>query len=70
MIGAGPRRHRLVVRVVACEARGPGFDYSSDQMVFLLSSGIRRYEKMDPDIINSMTLRIHADQKFIPSRAI
>ena len=26
-----------VVRLVACEARGPGFDSSSDQMVFLFS---------------------------------
>ena len=34
---AGPRRHGLVVRVVACESRGPGFDSSSDQMVFLFS---------------------------------
>ena len=25
-----------MVRVVACEARGPGFDSSSDQMVFSL----------------------------------
>ena len=25
-----------VVRVVACEAKGPGFDSSSDQMVFLI----------------------------------
>ena len=32
-----PRRHGLVVRVVACEARGPGYDSSSNQMDFLLS---------------------------------
>ena len=31
-----PRSNGLVVRVVACEARGPGFDSSSDQMVFSL----------------------------------
>ena len=37
----GPRSHGLVIRVVACDARGPGFDSSSDQMIFL-SSGIRR----------------------------
>ena len=30
------RRHGLVVRAVACEARGTGFVSSSDQMVFLL----------------------------------
>ena len=33
----GPRRHGLVVRAVACEARAPGFDFSSEQLVFLLS---------------------------------
>ena len=32
----GPRSHGLVVRAVACEARGPGFDSSSDQKVFSL----------------------------------
>ena len=39
----GPRSHGLVIRAVACEheARGPGFDSSSDQMYFF-SSGIRR----------------------------
>ena len=31
-----PRSRGLVVRAVACEARGPGFDSSSDQMVFSL----------------------------------
>ena len=31
-----PRSNGLVVRAVACEARGPGFDSSSDQMVFSL----------------------------------
>ena len=36
-----PRSYGLVVRAVACEARGPGFNSSSDQMVFF-SSGIRR----------------------------
>ena len=29
-----PRSHGLVVRAVACDARGPGFDSSSDQMFF------------------------------------
>ena len=36
-----PRSHGLVVRAVAREARGPGFDPSSDQM-FFHSSGTRR----------------------------
>ena len=31
---SGPRSHGLVVRAVACEARGPGFNSSSDQMFF------------------------------------
>ena len=30
-------RRGLVVRTVPCEARGPGFDCSSDQMVYLFS---------------------------------
>ena len=34
-----PRNHCLGARAVACEARGPRFDSSSDQMVFLLSLG-------------------------------
>ena len=34
-----------MVRVVAREARGPGFDSSSDPMVFLLSLGSRRKER-------------------------
>ena len=36
-----PRSHGLVFRAVAREARGPGFDPSSDQM-FFHSSGTRR----------------------------
>ena len=31
-----PRSYALVVRAVACEARGPVFDSCSDQMVFSL----------------------------------
>ena len=31
------RRRGLVVKAVAGKARGPGFDSSSDQIVFLLS---------------------------------
>ena len=44
-----PRSHGLVVRVVACDARGPGFNSSSDQMF------------LDPDMTNCMILRIHVD---------
>ena len=67
----GARRHGLVVRVVPCEARGPGFDSSLDQMVFLHSSVIGGREKMDPHTINCMILRIHVDKrKIIPSCAI
>ena len=36
-VSMAPRRHALVVRVVACEAIGPGFDSCLNQMVFLLS---------------------------------
>ena len=32
-----PWRHGLVVRAVACEARGPAFDSNTDQMALLLS---------------------------------
>ena len=43
LANTSPRSHGLVVRAVASghEARGPGFDSSSDQNVFF-SSGIRR----------------------------
>ena len=44
-----PRRHDLVVRAVACDARGPGFVSSSDQMVFLLRHN--EVGKKDPDKI-------------------
>ena len=42
---SSPKSHGLVVRAVACEceARGPGFESSSDQ-IFFFSSGIRRWE--------------------------
>ena len=33
-----PRSHGLVVRVVACEVRRPGFDSCSDLMFFLLKT--------------------------------
>ena len=51
-----------MVRVVACETRGPWFNSSSDQM-FFLSSGIRN--KMDADKINSLILGIHVDKIII-----
>ena len=61
----------LWVRVVACEARGPGFDSSSNQMVFLLFLGIGGRKKMDPETINSLILYIHVDKrKIIPNCAI
>ena len=50
-----------MVRVVACEARGPGFDSSSDLMVFLLSKG--KVGKMDPDSKSGVILHIHANKK-------
>ena len=58
-----------MVRAVACEARGPGFDSSSDQMVFSLL-GYKEVGKMDPDMINCMILRIHVENKIILSHAI
>ena len=54
LVSMCPRRHGLAFRAVACEARGPGFDSSSDQMVFLLNLGIgswknneSRHDKLD-----------------------
>ena len=41
-----------MVRAVACEARGPGFDSSSDQMVFSLLGYKEVGKKMDSDMIN------------------
>ena len=57
------RRHGLVVREVACEARGPGFNSSSDQMVFLLFLGQGGRKNMNPDMINCVIVRIHVDKK-------
>ena len=53
-----------MVRAVACEARVPGFDSSSDRMVFLLSPWVQggRY-KMAPAMINCVVLHIHLDKK-------
>ena len=62
-----PRKHGLVVRVVAWEARRPGFDSSSDQLFSSISSSKRKQERMDPDMINCMIFRIHGDKRsFIP----
>ena len=52
-----------MVRVVACEARDPGFDSSSHQMVFSLLGYKEVKNKMDPDMINCMILRIHVENK-------
>ena len=51
----------IVVRAVACEcvARGPGFDSSSDQMVFFSPRVLGGRNKMDPNAINCMILHIH-----------
>ena len=68
---SGPRSHSLVVRVVACEARGPGFDSISDQMVFSLLGYEGGRNKIDPDMINCMILCIHVEnKKIILSHAI
>ena len=48
-----------MARAVTCKTKGAGFDSSSDQLVFLLSSGLRRLVKTDPDWINCVILRIH-----------
>jgi hypothetical protein len=54
MINFQNRSHGLVVRAATCEARGPGFNASSDEM-FFFSSGIRRNEqKMGADMVNCM----------------
>ena len=45
----------LVVRAVACEARGPGFDSSSDPNGFYSLLG---RDKMDPDTLDCIILHI------------
>ena len=57
-----PRSNGLVVRAVACEARGPGFNSSSVQKRFFLSSGVGGRNLMDPDTINCVILRIQVDK--------
>ena len=52
-----------MVRAVACEARGPGFNSSSDQMFFSLLRYKEVGIKMDPDMINCMILCIHVENK-------
>ena len=44
-----PRSHGLVVRATTCEARGPVFDSSSDQMFFFSPPVYGGRNKMDPD---------------------
>ena len=46
-----------MVRAVAREARGPGFDSSSDQMVFSLLGYMGGRNLMDSDMINSVISR-------------
>ena len=60
----GQRSNGVVVRVVACEARGPGFHSSSDQMVFFSPRVYGGRNKMDPDTINYVILRIHVDKNY------
>ena len=64
------RSNGLLVRAVACEARRPGFNSSSDQMFFSLL-GYRGRNLMDPDMINCVILRIQVDKRkeIIPSHA-
>ena len=52
-----------MVRAVASEARGPGFDSSSDQVVFILSLGVGGREINGSGNDNHVILRIHVDKK-------
>ena len=54
IVGLSLRSNGLVVSVFACEAIGPGFDSSSDQM-FFISSGTGGRNLMDPDTINCVS---------------
>ena len=56
------RSDGLVVRAVACEARGPGFDSSSDQKGFFSPRVYGGRYKMDPDMVNCMILRSHVEK--------
>ena len=58
-----PKRHGLVVRAVASEAKGPGFDSSSDQVVFILSLGVGGRKINGSGNDNHVILRIHVDKK-------
>ena len=51
--------------MVACEARRPGFNSSSDQMFFFSPRVKGGRNKMDPDTTNYVILRIHVDKKFL-----
>ena len=53
-----------MVRAVSCEARGPVFNSSSDQMFFSLLG----YKEVG--MMNCMILRIHVENKIILSHAI
>ena len=53
-----PKSNYLVVIAVPCEAGGPGFDSSSDQMFFSLL-GYKEVGKND--MINCMILGIHVE---------
>ena len=52
-------------RVVACEARGPGFDSTAGQKVFSLLRSKGVGIKMDSDMINCMILSIHVEKKIL-----
>ena len=51
-----------MVRADACEARGPGFDSSSDKIFFFSPrvSAIRNI--LDPDVTNCVLVRIHVEK--------
>ena len=65
MLCNSPRSHGLGFRAVACEARGPGFDSSSDQMFFFSPQVLGGRNKMDPDTTNCVLLRINVDKKIL-----
>ena len=53
-----------MVRVVACEARGPGFNSSSDEMVFFSLIGYKEEGKNGaPDMIDCVILCTIVDKK-------
>ena len=60
-----PRSHGLVVRAVACEARGPGFVSSSDRMYFFSPRVKGGRNKMDPDKTKSEILLFDVDKEIL-----